>query len=29
MTLYEAQDYLDRAELVPSDYKIEFIEMTY
>ena len=25
----EAQDYLDRAELVPSDYKIEFIEMTY
>ena len=25
----EAQDYLDRAELVPSEYKIEFIEMTY
>ena len=25
----EAQDYLDRAQLVPSDYKIEFIEMTY
>ncbi len=25
----EAQDYLDRAQIVPSDYKIEFIEMTY
>ena len=25
----EAQDYLDRAQLVPSEYKIEFIEMTY
>ncbi len=25
----EAQDYLDRAKLVPSEYKIEFIEMTY
>lgn len=25
----EAQDYLDRARLVPSEYKIEFIEMTY
>ncbi len=25
----EAQDYLDRARIVPSDYKIEFIEMTY
>ena len=25
----EAQDYLDKARLVPSDYKIEFIEMTY
>ena len=25
----EAQDYLDRAKLVPSDYKIEFIEMNY
>jgi hypothetical protein len=25
----EAQDYLDRARIVPSEYKIEFIEMTY
>jgi hypothetical protein len=25
----EAQDYLDRARLVPSEYKIEFIKMTY
>lgn len=25
----EAQDYLDKARIVPSEYKIEFIEMSY